>query len=85
MALVAEEALTCGEITDVIRSACKNVVSVDLFDVYRSEQVGAGKKSMAFSLTFVSLGDSLLSPEAVDKFVDKILKSLSFRLHINIR
>ena len=85
LALVAEEALTCGEITDVIRSACKNVVSVDLFDVYRSEQVGAGKKSMAFSLTFVSLGDSPLSPEAVDKFVDKILKSLSFRLHINIR
>jgi phenylalanyl-tRNA synthetase beta chain len=77
--------MTCGEIIDVIRSACKNVTAVDLFDIYRSAQVGEGKKSMAFNLTFAPQGDTPLTPEAVDKFVDKILKSLSFRLHITIR
>lgn len=84
LALVADEAVTCGEITDVIRSACRNVGEVRLFDVYRSEQIGTGKKSMAFGLTFIP-GDAPLTPEAVDKFVDKILKSLSFRLHVTIR
>ncbi len=85
LALVADEAVTCGEITDAIRAACKNVTDVTLFDVYRSAQIGDGKKSMAFGLTFTPTGDAPLSPEAVDKFVDKILKSLSFRLHISIR
>jgi phenylalanyl-tRNA synthetase beta chain len=85
LALVADEALTCGEITEVIRAACKNVTEVRLFDVYRSEQIGKGKKSMAFGLTFTPAGDAPLSSDAVDKFVDKILKSLSFRLHVAIR
>ncbi len=84
LALVADEAMTCGEITDVIKSACKNVSEVRLFDIYRSAQVGEGKKSMAFGLTFVP-GDAPLTPEAVDKFVEKIVKSLAFRLQITLR
>ncbi len=84
LALVADEAVTCGEIVSVIRSACKNVTEVSLFDIYRSEQVGAGKKSMAFGITFTP-GEAPLKPENVDKFVEKILKSLEFRLHITIR
>ena len=51
----------------------------------RSEQIGAGKKSMAFGLTFTPTGDAPLSGEAVDKFVEKILKSLAYRLQIAIR
>ncbi len=84
LALVAEESMTCGEITDVIRSACKNVSEVRLFDIYRSAQVGEGKKSMAFGLTFLP-GDAPLTPEAVDKFVEKIVKSLAFRLNVTLR
>ncbi len=84
LALVADEEMTCGEITDVIRAACKNVSEVRLFDIYRSAQVGEGKKSMAFGLTFTP-GDTPLTPEAIDKFVEKIVKSLSFRLHVTLR
>ncbi len=84
LALVADEAMTCGEITDVIRAACKNVSEVRLFDIYRSAQVGEGKKSMAFGLTFVP-ADAPLTPEAVDKFVEKIVKSLTFRLQVTLR
>ncbi len=84
LALVADEAMTCGEITDVIRAACKNVTEVRLFDIYRSAQVGEGKKSMAFGITFTP-ADAPLTPETVDKFVDKIVKSLSFRLGVTLR
>ena len=84
LALVADESTTCGEICDVIRAACKQVTAVELFDVYRSEQVGAGKKSMAFGITFTPT-DAPLTPQQIDKFVDKILKSLQFRLKVNVR
>ena len=30
----------------------KAVTNVRLFDVYRGEQIGAGKKSLAYSLTY---------------------------------
>ncbi len=84
LALVADEAMTCGEITDVICAACKNVTEVRLFDIYRSAQVGEGKKSMAFGITFTP-GDTALTPEAVDKFIEKIVKSLAFRLKVTLR
>ncbi len=84
LALVADEGMTCGEITDVICAACKNVSEVRLFDIYRSAQIGEGKKSMAFGLTFTP-GDAPLTPEAIDKFVEKIIKSLSFRLGVTLR
>ncbi len=84
LALVADEGVTCGEITDVICSACKAVSHVSLFDIYRSDAIGVGKKSMAFGLTFTPT-DAPFKPEQIDKFVEKILKSLSFRLGVNVR
>ena len=84
LALVADESVTCGEVEDVILHACKAVTEVRLFDVYRSEQIGAGKKSMAFTLTFTP-EEKAFTPEGVDKFVKKILDSLAFRLKIALR
>ena len=57
---------------------------VELFDIYRSEAVGEGKKSMAFTLHFVP-GDKALTAEEIDRFVKKILGNLKFRLNIEIR
>ena len=84
LALVADEKMTCAEIESVIRSACKVCTAVTLFDVYRSAQIGEGKKSMAFRLTFTPT-ETPLSSEEVDKFIEKILKSLSHRLGLTIR
>ena len=50
LALVCDEAVTCGAIEDAIRSASPLVTGVELFDVYRGKNLGEGKKSMAFSL-----------------------------------
>lgn len=84
LALIADESLTCGEIETVIKQACKNVSSVKLFDIYRSQQIGDNKKSMAFNLTFTSF-EKILMPEDVDKFITKILKSLEARLGLSLR
>ena len=86
LALIADEEITCGEIEDVIRSACKqSVKNVELFDVYVGDQIGAGKKSMAFTVTFSSDGTKPLETSDVDGFVKRILGSLKHRLNVELR
>lgn len=86
LALVADEALTCAEISTAIRQAGKkNVKDVELFDVYIGEQVGEGKKSLAFKVTFVTDEDSPLTQETVDGLVKRILGSLKHRLGVELR
>ena len=86
LALVADANLTCGEIEEVIRSSVKNnVKQVELFDVYTGEQVGEGKKSMAFTVTFVAAEDKPITQEDVDGFVKRILGALKFRLGVSLR
>lgn len=84
LALVANEEVTCGDIVKEMRKACPRVGEIELFDVYRGDQLGEGKKSMAFTLHFVP-EDKPLSAEEVDRFVKKILGNLKYRLAVEIR
>ncbi|MBR7165238.1 MAG: phenylalanine--tRNA ligase subunit beta [Clostridia bacterium] len=84
LALVADEGLTCGEITEAIASSCKYLTRVSLFDVYRSEAIGEGKKSMAFNLVFTPT-DHEFTADEIEKYVQKILKKLSFLYQITLR
>ena len=67
--------------------AVKAVKAVELFDVYRGGQVPAGKKSMAFSVTFQAepTAEKPLSGEAVDGFIRKILGNLKHNLNVEMR
>lgn len=87
LALIADEDTVCADIEAVISSACKSVTSVKLFDIYRSDAIGKGKKSMAFNLTFTpgENAERAFKPEEVDKFVNKILSSLKHRMNIDLR
>lgn len=87
LAVIVDEGVSCGEIEDTIRRACKAVSDIKLFDVFRGIQVGVGKKSMAFTLTFTPevTAEKPLSGEQVDGFVKKILGNLSYSLGAKIR
>ena len=74
----------CGELMHEIAKACPHVSDVELFDIYRGEQIGEGHKSMAFKICF-SPDDKPLAPEDVDRFVKKILGNLKYRLGAEIR
>jgi phenylalanyl-tRNA synthetase beta chain len=53
LALVVDETLPAERVAEVIRQAGGKIVTgVRLFDVYRGEKIGAGKKSLAYSLTY---------------------------------
>ena len=83
LALVAAEHVTNGQIEAAIRSGCPQVSDVRLFDIYRSEQIGQGKKSMAYALTFTP-ADTALSAEVVDGYIQRILTALE-PLDVEIR
>jgi len=84
LALVVDEAMECGAIMTEMRKACPQLGKVELFDIYRGEKLGAGKKSMAFSLQFTP-ADKAFAPADIDRFVKKILGNLKFKLGIEIR
>ena len=84
LSLVVDESMTCGTLTEVIAGACKQIGSVDLFDVYRGKQIGEGKKSMTFNISFLPT-DKALEPADVDRFIKKILGNLKHKLGVEIR
>ena len=84
LALVCDEAVTCGEIEDTIRKASPLVTGVSLFDIYRGKNLGEGKKSMAFSLVLAD-PKAELDAEQVERAVKKILGNLKYKLNIEIR
>ncbi len=87
LALLADEQLTCEQIEEVLLHSCKYVTKAKLFDIYRGGQVPAGKKSMAFTLTFTpdNSVEKAFTPETLDGFVKKILNNLKFKLGVELR
>lgn len=77
LAIVVDESVTAQQVTQAITSAGGNLLdTVQLFDVYRDdERVGAGKKSLAFSLAYRA-ADKTLTSEEVDKAHDRLVKKV---------
>ena len=76
LAVVVEEAVPAVEVRDLIAQTGSPLVrSVVLFDVYRGEQVGAGKKSLAYRLTYQA-DDRTLTDREVAKVRGKIVRRL---------
>ena len=80
LAIVVDENVTAEQLVQRLKSAGGKLLSdIRLFDVYRDAlRVGAGKKSMAFSLTYRA-DDRTLTSEEVEKthtkLVEKVLRS----------
>ncbi len=87
IAVTVGEEVTCAQMEKCIRAACKAVSAVELFDVYRGKQLGEGKKSMAFRLTFApqACAEKPLSGEECDGYFNKILKSLQHQVGAELR
>lgn len=79
-----DRAVTCGQVEEVIRRSCQYIKDIRLFDVYEGGQIAEGKKSMAFTVEFRP-GEEAFEPDAVDRFVKKILKNLKNQLDIELR
>jgi phenylalanyl-tRNA synthetase beta chain len=84
LALVMDKEITCAQVEEVIRQACRKVTGTYLFDVYEGVPIPAGKKSMAFTVTFTP-DEEEFTTEMIDGYVHKILKNLKKSLDIEMR
>jgi phenylalanyl-tRNA synthetase beta chain len=85
LAVVVDEALPAEKVVEAIRIAGgKIVANVRLFDVYRSEQIGVGKKSLAYSITYQA-PDKTLTDKDVAGIRTRILRRLEQELGAKLR
>ncbi len=75
--LVVDKQVLIGTMENaIIKKGGKLLESCELFDIYEGEQVGEGKKSVAFSLVFRAK-DRTLSDTEISEIMDKILAELT--------
>ena len=68
LALVVDDEIPAETVRRVVESAAGELLeSVELFDVFRGEQLGDGKKSLAFNLIFRAV-DRTLTDEEVNEY-----------------
>jgi phenylalanyl-tRNA synthetase beta chain len=84
IAVIVDEALPAAQVEALIRqTGGKVLANVRLFDVYRGEQIGAGKKSLAYSLTYQS--DRTMTDAEAAAIRKKIVKRLENELGAKLR
>jgi phenylalanyl-tRNA synthetase beta chain len=85
IAVVIDEAVPAAEVKMVIEEAGGNLLrDVRLFDLYRGKQIEAGKKSLAYSLTFQA-DDRTLTDKDANKIRDKIVRRLGDKFGATLR
>ena len=85
LALVVDESLPAERVADLIRQTGGRIVTgVRLFDVYHGEKIGAGRKSLAYSVTYQA-PDKTLSDKDVAGIRTRILRRLEQELGAKLR
>ncbi len=85
IAVIVDEALPADRVEALIRqTGGKLLESVTLFDVFRGEQLGAGKKSLAYALTYRSPEGTLTDKDAAG-IRSRVIKRLEKELDAKLR
>ena len=83
--LVVPDVVTAGEVETVIRGMRLPLLTrLVLFDVYTGDQIGPGRRSLAWSLTFQA-PDRTLRDSEVNDLHGKIVQELVKRFNADIR
>jgi len=85
LAFVIDEAVPVGEVEKAIREKAGEILkSIRLFDIYRGERIGEGKKSVAFSLEILSK-EKTLTDEEVNELIKKVVNYVEQKLGAKLR
>lgn len=85
LAVIVDEELPAEHVAALIQdTGGKTLIDVRLFDVYRGEQIGPGKKSLAYSLVYQSPERTLTDKEVL-KIRRRILRRLEKELGARLR
>ena len=84
IAIIVDESVPAERVEALIRqTGGKTVTDVRLFDVYRDEKIGTGKKSLAYSLTYQS--DKTMTDAEAAAIRTKIVKRLEHEVGAKLR
>ncbi|HXB34606.1 MAG TPA: phenylalanine--tRNA ligase subunit beta [Puia sp.] len=85
LAMIVGKSLPWQEVEAAIRSTrLDKLHDIRLFDIFESEKLGSGKKSMALSLTFLD-EEKTLTDKEIDGMVARIMTALEKEVHAEIR
>ncbi|MBO7610411.1 MAG: phenylalanine--tRNA ligase subunit beta [Muribaculaceae bacterium] len=85
LALLVDQAVTFDDIRRVVISSDKKLLrSVNLFDVYESKKLEAGKKSYAISMILQD-NEKTLQDKQIDAVMQKVIKNLETQLGAKLR
>jgi phenylalanyl-tRNA synthetase beta chain len=83
LALVVDAGVPNQKILDIIKGF-PLITEVKLFDVFTGNQIAAGKKSLAYTLTY-QMADKTLTDETVNKVQEQVLKRLAQETGASLR
>lgn len=75
ISLICGERTLIADVEGIIRQVDDKVRKVELFDVYTGDKIGAGNKSLAFSITFAA-ADHTLQPEEIEGLQNGVIAAL---------
>jgi phenylalanyl-tRNA synthetase beta chain len=85
LAIIVNKTLPFEAVEKATKTARINkLTSISLFDIFESEKIGAGKKSMAISFTFLD-EEKTLTDKEIDGMMNKIIVSYEKELGAEIR
>jgi phenylalanyl-tRNA synthetase beta chain len=85
LAMVVDKSVQYQQVeTAIEKIKLPKLQAVELFDIFESEKLGAGKKSLAISLRFLD-NEKTLTDTEVDEMVNKLMLSLEKELNAEIR
>jgi phenylalanyl-tRNA synthetase beta chain len=85
LAIVVDKYLVYEQVEKATAAARVNkLTSVNLFDIFESDKLGAGKKSMAISFTFLD-EEKTLTDKEIDGMINKIIASYEKELGAEVR
>jgi phenylalanyl-tRNA synthetase beta chain len=85
LAMIVEKSLAYEKVEKTVYSLkLEKLQTVKLFDIFESDKLGANKKSLAISFTFLD-EEKTLTDKEIDGMVGKIMGALEKELHAEIR
>lgn len=84
LALVVPDGTAAGDVVAGIRATDPLIESVNLFDVYRGDQLEAGRKSLACAVR-LRAADRTLADKEADAVIERVLKRLGSTLDAHLR
>ncbi len=85
LAIVVDESVEVGNIEKlIIKKAKKQLETIKIFDIYRSEKLGENKKSIAYNLVFRDKNKTM-GDEEVNKIMEDIINELQKTFSAEIR